>query len=47
MSATFETALAERAAAMGIRGQKKVRAEFVLPDCVRQLVARLDAENRT
>ena len=35
-----------RASEMGRRGQEKVRAEFVLPDCVRQLVARLDEENR-
>ncbi|HVS30991.1 MAG TPA: glycosyltransferase [Thermoanaerobaculia bacterium] len=35
-----------RAAEMGRRGQEKVRAEFTLPDCVRQLVARLDEENR-
>lgn len=36
----------DRAAEMGRQGQKKVRAEFVLPDCVRQLVARLDEENQ-
>ncbi|HEU4522576.1 MAG TPA: glycosyltransferase family 4 protein, partial [Thermoanaerobaculia bacterium] len=34
-----------RAAEMGRRGQQKVRAEFTLPDCVRQLIARLDEEN--
>ena len=36
-----------RATEMGVRGQAKVRAEFVLPECVRQLIARLDGENRT
>jgi len=33
-----------RAAEMGRRGQQKVRAEFTLPDCVAQLLTRLDAE---
>jgi colanic acid/amylovoran biosynthesis glycosyltransferase len=34
----------ERARAMGLRGQQKVRAEFTLPDCVAQLRARLASE---
>jgi glycosyltransferase involved in cell wall biosynthesis len=35
-----------RAAEMGRRGQEKVRAAFTLPDCARQLIERLDRENR-
>ena len=34
------------AAEMGRRGQQKVRAEFTLEETVRQLMARLDEENR-
>lgn len=34
----------ERAKEMGRRGQEKVRAEFTLPDCVAQLLARLESE---
>jgi colanic acid/amylovoran biosynthesis glycosyltransferase len=34
----------ERAREMGLRGQQKVRAEFVLPDCVGQLRQRLAEE---
>jgi len=30
---------------MGLRGQEKVRAEFTLPDCVAQLLARLEQES--
>jgi colanic acid/amylovoran biosynthesis glycosyltransferase len=37
----------ERARDMGLRGQQKVRAEFVLPDCVAQLRQRLAAELRS
>jgi glycosyltransferase involved in cell wall biosynthesis len=36
----------ERAGAMGLRGREKVRSEFVLGDCVRQLVGLLAVENR-
>jgi colanic acid/amylovoran biosynthesis glycosyltransferase len=35
----------ELAKAMGVRGQQKVRAEFVLRDCVAQLIARLEEES--
>jgi glycosyltransferase involved in cell wall biosynthesis len=35
-----------RAKEMGLRGQQKVRAEFTIQDCVRQLVARLAQEVR-
>jgi glycosyltransferase involved in cell wall biosynthesis len=34
----------ERAKQMGVAGQKKVRAEFTLQDCVAQLLARLERE---
>jgi len=34
------------AKAMGVRGQQKVRAEFVIRDCVAQLIARLEEEAR-
>ena len=36
----------ERAREMGRHGQEKVRAEFTLPDCVAQLLARLEREVR-
>ncbi len=36
----------DRAREMGRRGQEKVRAEFTLPECVSQLLARLDQEVR-
>jgi glycosyltransferase involved in cell wall biosynthesis len=35
----------QRAREMGIRGQQKIRAEFVLSDCVRRLLELIDREN--
>ena len=51
-AAAFAAAMKEllenpgRAAEMGRRGQEKVRAEFTLVDSVKQLLQRLDPENR-
>lgn len=51
-AAAFAAAMKElladpaRAAEMGVHGRKKVRAEFTLVDSVRQLLERLDRENR-
>jgi glycosyltransferase involved in cell wall biosynthesis len=46
MAGALQTLLGdrERAQQMGRRGQQKVRAEFTLPDCVAQLLDRLENE---